>query len=159
MLQEATERRFPPAGDPKECFPAGTGCVGKLLWSRTGTPGQHLGGRAAAKRGNRYNKRKLDNIMYCSTWLSVILPSSRCSCGLFYAHEPAGLVVLPQLTRDPLLFLQRNTWALSLSLGVFLSALCFIPTAVDGWWPGQCIHMTTHKWDISEFSPFWGASL
>lgn len=69
---------------------------------------------------------------------------------LFYAHEPACPVMLPQLPHD-LLFLQQNTWALSLSLDAFLSALCFIPAEVDGWWPGQC-NTTISKQKIVVFT-------
>lgn len=61
MLQEAPVHTLPPAGDPTECVPARTGCVGQLLWTRTGTPGQHLGGRDEAEKWNRYSKRKLES--------------------------------------------------------------------------------------------------
>lgn len=59
MLQEATECRLPPAGDPTECVPAGAGRFRRLLGSRTGSPSQQLGGRAANEEGTRYRKRKL----------------------------------------------------------------------------------------------------
>lgn len=60
MRQEATEHGLPPTEDPTECFSAGTGCVGKLLWSRAGSPGQHLGGTDATKRGNRCERTKAE---------------------------------------------------------------------------------------------------
>ncbi len=64
MSQKATECTFPTNGDPEECFPAGTGCGGKFLWSRTGTPGQHLDGSAAHATGIRYNQKSV-------TWCTV----------------------------------------------------------------------------------------
>lgn len=97
--QGSAEGGVPPTGNPKESYPDGTVRAGKLIWSTTGCPGQHLDWTDRDECWNRYydvglKKKKKKSNHYTATHDQLrFLSPNTCRSGCV------------TLTCDPLLLL------------------------------------------------------
>ena len=109
MQENASERWLPAVANPRKFIPGGPGCCGQLLWTWTGTSGQHLDINCATRCGSEI----MQIIRTLFTLLVLLTHSFSC--------------------RIP----QESTSAQSLNSDAFLSTQCSTMASLDGRWQGE----------------------